>query len=109
MSKDSDRDREVARVGGVAVVEKADGRLKFTGACTLAEAVDIDRALREYLGNRGVRGLTTVREMGQRGGTSGRDKHGHEHFVEIGRKGGSRVRELLAAGRAAEDERKGKP
>lgn len=37
----------------------------------------------------------TVREAGRRGGIATRDKHDHEHFVEIGRRGGQRVRELL--------------
>lgn len=44
----------------------------------------------------------TVREAGRLGGKATAAKHGLEFFAEIGRKGGQRVRELLAQGRAAE-------
>ena len=47
------------------------------------------------------RGATTVAEAGRKGGITARDTHGHEFYVKIGKKGGSRVRELIAAGKRA--------
>jgi len=47
----------------------------------------------------------SVREAGRRGGTKTRDNHGHEFYVEIGRKGGSRVKRLVELGRQSEGDR----
>ena len=44
----------------------------------------------------------TVREAGRRGGRKNAERHGPEHFAAIGRKGGSRVRELIEKAKAAE-------
>ena len=38
---------------------------------------------------------------GRRGGRAVRDKHGHQFYEEIGRQGGHKVRDLIAAGRLA--------
>lgn len=43
----------------------------------------------------------TVQEAGRKGGTVVRDTRGHEHYVEIGTKGGHKVRDLIAAGKRA--------
>lgn len=55
------------------------------------------------------RGGLTVQEAGRRGGVRGgrkggvttRDRYGHEFYEEIGRKGGTRVRDLIEAGKKA--------
>jgi general stress protein YciG len=55
------------------------------------------------------RGDITVQEAGRRGGARGgrkggettRDRYGHEFYEEIGRKGGTRVRDLIKAGKKA--------
>lgn len=43
----------------------------------------------------------TVAEAGRRGGRTTAERHGPGHYEEIGRKGGQRVRELIAKGKAA--------
>ncbi len=47
------------------------------------------------------KGGMTVAEAGRKGGLTVRDERGHEFYEEIGRKGGNKVRELIAAGRKA--------
>ena len=55
------------------------------------------------------KGAMTVQEAGRRGGARGgkrggettRDRYGHGFYEEIGRKGGRRVRDLIAAGKKA--------
>jgi len=55
------------------------------------------------------KGAMTVQEAGRRGGVRGgkkggettRDRYGHEFYEEIGRKGGHKVRDLIAAGKRA--------
>ena len=47
------------------------------------------------------KGGLTVAEAGRKGGTTVRDRYGHQFYEEIGRKGGRRVRDLIAAGRRA--------
>ena len=42
---------------------------------------------------------------GKKGGTATRDRYGHEFYAEIGRKGGQKVRELVAAGKKAIEDR----
>ncbi len=39
--------------------------------------------------------------LGSKGGSTTRERYGHEFYVEIGKKGGSKVRDLIAAGREA--------
>lgn len=53
----------------------------------------------------------TVQEAGRLGGEKGghkggetvAKKYGHEHFEEIGRKGGEKVRDLIERGKKSED------
>ena len=52
-------------------------------------------------GPRRKKGGLTVAEAGRKGGTTVRDRYGHEFYEEIGRKGGRRVWDLIAAGRRA--------
>lgn len=52
-----------------------------------------------------AKGSMTVAEAGRRGGQIGgrvvAQKYGHEHFEEIGRKGGQKVAELIERGKRA--------
>lgn len=48
------------------------------------------------------RGALSVREAGRRGGIKTRDRHGPEFYRVVGKKGGDRIKELIAAGKAAE-------
>jgi general stress protein YciG len=41
----------------------------------------------------------TVAEAGRKGGIPVRETRGHEFYEEIGRKGGHKVRDLIAAGK----------
>ena len=58
----------------------------------------------------GGKGNMTVQEAGKRGGERGgkkggettRDRYGHGFYEAIGKKGGTRVRDLIEAGRKAE-------
>lgn len=53
----------------------------------------------------------SVVEAGRKGGEKVRDTRGHEFYEEIGRKGGGRMSELVAAGKkalAAEAKNEGK-
>lgn len=53
------------------------------------------------------KGSMTVQEAGRKGGERGgkkggettRNRYGHEFYEEIGRKGGNKVRDLIAAGK----------
>ena len=51
------------------------------------------------------KGTMTVAEAGRKGGQIGgrvvAQKYGHEHFEEIGRKGGQKVAELIERGKRA--------
>lgn len=47
-------------------------------------------------------GGMTVREAGKRGGMIRKRELGHQGYEELGKKGGSRVRELIRKGREAE-------
>lgn len=42
-------------------------------------------------------GSMTVAEAGRKGGLAVRDRLGHEFYEKIGRKGGRKVQELIAA------------
>ncbi len=42
----------------------------------------------------------TVSEAGRKGGITVRDERGHAFYEEIGRKGGQKVRELIARGKS---------
>ena len=44
----------------------------------------------------------TVSEAGRKGGRVTAERHGHEFYEEIGKKGGQKVRELIALGRRAQ-------
>ena len=48
------------------------------------------------------KGEMSVREAGKRGGEVRKEELGHEGYVELGRKGGERVRELVEEGREEE-------
>ncbi len=47
------------------------------------------------------KGAMTVAEAGRKGGLTTRDERGREFYEDIGRKGGQKVRELIAAGKRA--------
>ena len=51
------------------------------------------------------KGSLTVADAGRKGGTTVRDRYGHEFYEEIGRKGGNKVRDLIAAGKRAMSKR----
>ena len=53
----------------------------------------------------GTKGALTVADAGRKGGTTVRDRYGHEFYEEIGRKGGNKVRDLIAAGKRAMSKR----
>lgn len=48
------------------------------------------------------RGNMTVQEAGQKGGRAVADKYDHEHFSEIGQKGGQQVKNLINKGKQSE-------
>src|SRR5207253_10080516 len=78
-------------------------------------APKLKMSTRRSAGRRSLRepefGGMTVREAGRKGGLIGGRKgglavkaeRGREFYQEIGRKGGQRVRDLIAAGRRTED------
>ena len=47
----------------------------------------------------------TVREAGQRGGSTTKQRYGEGFYEEIGKKGGQKVRELIKKGKAAMGEK----
>ena len=47
------------------------------------------------------RGNMTVAEAGRKGGKKVAQERGHDFYVKIGKRGGARIKELLAAGRKA--------
>ncbi len=47
-------------------------------------------------------GEMTAREMGKKGGDTTKKRYGHEFYVQIGHKGGNRVKELIERGRSKE-------
>ncbi len=51
----------------------------------------------------GPRGQMTVAEAGRKGGQTTSREHGPEFYHEIGTKGGRRVRDLIEAGKRAEE------
>jgi hypothetical protein len=55
----------------------------------------------------GDRGGMSVREAGRLGGEARREQLGPRGYSELGHKGGQRVRELIEAGRRAEEEGEG--
>ncbi|HEV3155736.1 MAG TPA: hypothetical protein VGZ00_00135 [Candidatus Baltobacteraceae bacterium] len=65
----------------------------------------------EMIGRKGgqatklAHGPAFYKQIGEKGGKKGgeatRDRYGSEFYEEIGQKGGQRVKELIAAGRAA--------
>ncbi len=48
------------------------------------------------------KGSMTVQEAGRKGGEKTAKTHGREFYEEIGHKGGQRVRDLISAGKKAE-------
>jgi len=47
------------------------------------------------------KGDISVREAGRRGGTTTKERHGHEFYEKIGHKGGQKVKELIERGKAS--------
>jgi general stress protein YciG len=47
-------------------------------------------------------GRERTRQAGKKGGEATARRHGPDHFVALGKKGGARTRELIARGKAAE-------
>ena len=47
-----------------------------------------------------LKGDISVREAGRRGGTTTKERHGHEFYKKIGTKGGAKVKELIERGKA---------
>ena len=52
------------------------------------------------------KGVMTVAEAGRKGGLAVRDKRGSAFYERIGRKGGQKVRALIAAGKRALDRKR---
>jgi general stress protein YciG len=50
------------------------------------------------------KGKMSVSEAGRRGGLKTSETHGREFYRKIGKQGGSRVRELVEAGKRVEEE-----
>jgi general stress protein YciG len=50
------------------------------------------------------KGSMTVAEAGSKGGKKTSETHGREFYEEIGHKGGSKVKELIEAGKRAKEE-----
>ncbi len=103
--------REIAVKGGYGDRVHASARVRATAfVADLERDFDMERISRDDLWERLVAAFMEaardgLRAAGSRGGAVNLDRHGHEHFVEIGKKGGKRVRELIAAGRKAEVKR----
>ena len=57
-------------------------------------------ARREGLSVRG--GEMTVREAGRKGGETTKRTHGHDFYVQIGHKGGQKVRDLINRAKRSE-------
>jgi general stress protein YciG len=53
-----------------------------------------------------TQGDMTVREAGRKGGETTAERHGHEFYEEIGKKGGQKVRELIEEGKKAQKKRR---
>jgi uncharacterized protein len=49
-----------------------------------------------------TRGEMTVREAGRKGGETTKRTHGHDFYVQIGHKGGQKVRDLINRGKLNE-------
>lgn len=47
-------------------------------------------------------GKMTMAEAGRKGGMTTKQRHGHEYYVGIGKKGGAKVRELIDLARQKE-------
>ncbi len=56
-------------------------------------------------GDKVERGDMSVREAGRLGGQARKEELGHDGYVELGHKGGERVRELIEEGRKGEAEK----
>ena len=48
------------------------------------------------------KGKMTVKEAGRKGGETTKRTHGHEFYVQIGHKGGQKVRDLIQRGKQNE-------
>jgi general stress protein YciG len=48
-----------------------------------------------------MKGEMSVRDAGRKGGNTTKKRHGHEFYVEIGKKGGSVVKTLVQRGKQA--------
>ncbi|WP_048198841.1 Em GEA1 (EM1) [Methanocella arvoryzae] len=51
------------------------------------------------MARREERGEMTVREAGRKGGETTKKTHGHDFYVQIGHKGGQKVRDLINRGK----------
>jgi hypothetical protein len=54
-----------------------------------------------FMVNKESKGNISVREAGRRGGSTTKARHGHEFYEKIGHKGGQKVKELIALGKAS--------
>jgi hypothetical protein len=54
-----------------------------------------------FMAKKESKGDISVREAGRRGGTTTKERHGHEFYEKIGHKGGQKVKELIARGKAS--------
>jgi general stress protein YciG len=46
-----------------------------------------------------IKGEMTVKEAGRKGGNTTKERHGPDYYENIGKKGGQKVRELIARGK----------
>ena len=51
------------------------------------------------MARREERGDMTVKEAGRKGGETTKRTHGHDFYVQIGHKGGQKVRDLINRGK----------
>ena len=59
----------------------------------------LKRVLVIPMARREERGEMTVREAGRKGGETTKKTHGHDFYVQIGHKGGQKVRDLINRGK----------
>jgi general stress protein YciG len=50
------------------------------------------------------KGKMTAAEMGRKGGNTTKERHGHDFYVQIGKKGGERAKKVYEAGKKVLEE-----